>query len=97
VEEIEDAANLKFGLEGDMQDALRRNIGQLDPTLRIVDDGKERRVEAGLIDILAEDQEGARVVVELKSGEAPESAITHCSRTSAPYKTKMLLARCAAC
>jgi DNA-binding NarL/FixJ family response regulator len=76
VDEIEDAANLKFGLERDMQDAPRRNIGQLDPTLRIVDDGKERRVEAGLIDILAEDQEGARVVIELKSGEAPETAIT---------------------
>ena len=26
VEEIEDAANLKFGLERDLQDALRRNI-----------------------------------------------------------------------
>jgi Endonuclease NucS len=76
VEEIEDAADLKFGLERDMQEALRRNIGQLDPTLRIVDEGKERRVEAGLIDILAEDDEGARVVIELKSGEAPETAVT---------------------
>ncbi len=76
VEEIEDAADLKFGLEKDMQDALRRNIGQLHPTLRIVDAGKERRVEAGMIDILAEDDEGARVVIELKSGEAPATAIT---------------------
>jgi Endonuclease NucS C-terminal domain len=76
VAEIEDAASLKFGLERDMQDALRRNIAQLDPTLRIVDEGKERHVEAGRIDILAEDSEGGWVVVELKSGDAPETAIT---------------------
>src|SRR3954468_3239767 len=44
--------------------------------LQNVDEGKERRVEAGLNDVLAEDQEGTRVVIELKSGEAPEAAIT---------------------
>ena len=76
LEEAADAADLKFGLERDMQDALRREIQQLDPSLRIVDDGKERQVEAGFIDILAEDDEGALVVIELKSGEAPETAIT---------------------
>ena len=76
VEEIEDAANLKFGLERDLQDALRRNIHQLDPTLRIVDEGRERRVEAGFIDILAEDDQESLVVIELKSGEAPENGIT---------------------
>lgn len=58
-----------------MQDALRGNIGQLDPSLRIVDEGKERHVEAGRIDILAEDDAGARVVIELKSGDAPDAAI----------------------
>lgn len=76
VEEIEDAADLKFGLERDMQAALRRSIDQLDPALRIVDEGKERRVEAGFIDILAADDHGSLVVIELKSGEAPETAIT---------------------
>lgn len=76
IEEIEDAASLKFGLERDMQDALRRNIDQLDASLHIVDEGKERRVQAGFIDILAEDDQGSLVVIELKSGEAPESAIT---------------------
>ena len=76
VEELEDAADLKFGLERDLQDALRRNIHQLDPTLRIVDHGKERRVEAGFIDILAEDDQDSLVVIELKSGAAPETAVT---------------------
>jgi Homeodomain-like domain-containing protein len=59
VKEIEDAADIKQ----DMQEALRQNIGQLDPALQIVDEGKERRVEAGLIDTLAEDRAGARVVI----------------------------------
>jgi hypothetical protein len=67
--------NLKFGLERDMQDALRRNIQQLDPGLKIVDDGNERHVEGGFIDILAEDGDGALVVIELKAGEAPDSVV----------------------
>ena len=76
VEELEDARELKFGLERDMQDALRASIDQLDPDLRIVDDGKERHVEAGFIDILAEDKDGSMVVIELKSGEAPTDSVT---------------------
>jgi RecB family endonuclease NucS len=75
-EALVEAADLKFGLERDMQSALRRHIDQLDPRLTIVDEGKERHVEAGFIDILAEDDEGALVVIELKSGAAPDSAIT---------------------
>ena len=76
IEEVESASNLKFGLERDMQEALRQHIDQLDPDLTIVDDGKERRVEAGFIDILAEDQAGTLVVIELKAPEAPDSAVT---------------------
>lgn len=75
-DETENARNLKFGLERDMQEALRSHMDQLDPGLRIADDGKERHVEAGFIDILVEDQNGTLVVIELKSGEAPDSAIT---------------------
>src|SRR4051794_25425126 len=74
--EAESAQNLKFGLERDMQNALRTNIDQLDPNLRIVDDGKERQVAAGFIDILAEDDQGSLVVIELKAGEAPDAAVT---------------------
>ena len=75
LDEAADAADLKFGLERDMQDALRASISQLDPSLRIVDGGKERRVDAGFIDILAEDDEGL-VVIELKSGRAPDDVVT---------------------
>jgi DNA-binding sugar fermentation-stimulating protein len=36
---------------------------------RIVDEGKERHVEARRIDILAEDDDGSLVAIELKSRE----------------------------
>lgn len=75
-EEVEGTLSLKFGLERDMQTALRANIDQLDPTLSIVDGGKERHVEAGFIDILAQDRDGSLVVIELKSGAAPDGAVT---------------------
>jgi Endonuclease NucS len=76
LDDAADAADLKFGLERDMQEALRRNIHQLDSRLRVVDEGREKHVEAGFIDILAEDDQGQLVVIELKSAEAPESAVT---------------------
>lgn len=59
-----------FGLERDLQKALRDNIGQLEPGLKIVDGGTEQTVAAGRIDITAEDTEGCRVVIELKAGQA---------------------------
>ena len=64
----------RFSLERDMQAALRRNIQSLDPSLKIVDDGAERAVNSGLIDITCED-ESAIVVVELKAGKADSRAI----------------------
>jgi RecB family endonuclease NucS len=76
IAEAESAQNLKFGLERDMQNALRTNIDQLDASLRIVDEGKERQVAAGFIDILAEDDKGSLVVIELKAAEAPDAAVT---------------------
>jgi hypothetical protein len=76
VEEAEGARDLKFGLEADLQRALRENIDQLDSGLHIVDEGKERQVATGWIDILAEDRDGSLVVIELKADEARDSALT---------------------
>ena len=68
--------NVSFGLERDLQNALRDNIAQLDPGLRITDGGSEKTVDAGRIDITAEDGEGNIVVIELKAGTAQSDAIT---------------------
>lgn len=66
----------KLSLERDMQAALRLRIQQLGPTLEIVDDGAERSVASGFIDITCRDaSDGAMVVVELKAGRADSRAI----------------------
>jgi hypothetical protein len=65
-----------FGLERDLQSALRANIKQLDGSLKIVDGGKEHGVPSGKIDILAVASDGASVVIELKAGTADGSAIS---------------------
>jgi hypothetical protein len=64
-----------FTVERDMQRALRSDIGQLEPGLTIVDDGAERSVDSGFIDITARDASGTTVVIELKAGLAGQRAV----------------------
>ena len=63
------------GFERHMQRALRQNIEQLEPEMQADDDGVERRVESGFIDITARDATGRLVVVELKTGVAGQRAV----------------------
>lgn len=76
IQESDDPEQIKFGLERDLQRALRLNIGQLEPGLQIIDGGGERNVAAGRIDITAEDGKGQLVVIELKAGTAQSDSIT---------------------
>ena len=64
-----------IGLEKDMQAAIRHNIGQVEQGLRITDNGRERSVETGFIDITAEDSDSVPVVIELKTGVAGHRAV----------------------
>ena len=73
-ESTDDGGQL-VGLERDLQAALRRAIEQLEPGLEIIDDGVERSVASGFIDITARDARGAIVVVELKTGIARQGAV----------------------
>ena len=73
-EATEEHAQL-LGLERDMQTALRRSIEQLEPGLEIIDDGVERSVSSGFIDITSKDTMGKIVVIELKTGIARQKAI----------------------
>lgn len=58
-----------------MQAALRLDIEQLEPELTIIDDGAERSVNSGFIDITARDVNGVIVVIELKTGTARQAAV----------------------
>ena len=70
------SARPKFNKESELQQALRHSIEQLEPGLRVIDGGKERRVEAGSIDITAEDDSGNLVIIELKDGVAGNGDLT---------------------
>jgi RecB family endonuclease NucS len=74
-EELVAAEEITFGLERDLQSALRANIEQLEMGLKITDDGRERVTEAGRIDITAVDAKGNVVVIELKAGIATPEVV----------------------
>jgi endonuclease len=73
-EELNQQAHQRFSLERDMQASLRLNITSLEQGLKIIDDGAERAVNSGFIDITCEDANGI-VVVELKAGTADSRSI----------------------
>ncbi len=61
--------------EDQLQDMMRETITDLEAGLKIIDNGVERKVASGYIDILAQDKDGRFVVIELKVGQAPNSVI----------------------
>ncbi len=65
----------RIGLERDLQAALRLQIAKLEEGLTIIDEGAERSVDSGFIDITARDAGGVTVVIELKAGAAGQRAI----------------------
>ena len=71
----EEEIGQRIGLERDMQAALRINIDQLESGLTIIDDGAERSVKSGFIDITARDASGRTVVIELKAGSGGQRAV----------------------
>lgn len=64
-----------LGLERDLQAAMRDVIEELEPGLTVIDDGIERSVNSGFIDITARTPDGTVVVVELKAGTAKREAV----------------------
>ena len=67
--------NQRLSLERDMHRFLRLGIARLEPGMTIIDDGAERVVLSGSIDILARDASGATVVIELKAGKTDARVI----------------------
>lgn len=73
--DIEDSLETRVSLERDLHSYLAQRLNELEPGLKLHDDGVEYRTDAGRIDILAIDSEGQLVVVEIKAGKARDSAL----------------------
>jgi hypothetical protein len=64
-----------FRVEREMQAQVRLQIGQIEPGLTVADGGAETTVATGRIDIVARDQNGRLVAIELKAGKCPTGAL----------------------
>jgi RecB family endonuclease NucS len=70
---------ISLSIERDLEDCLARNIGLVEPGLRLytLDGGTGRQFNTqvvGIIDLLATDKQGGFVVIELKAGEAGDKS-----------------------
>jgi RecB family endonuclease NucS len=61
--------------EKELKTLLRRQLYKVEPGLVAADDGREREVASGRIDITARDADGNFVVIELKAGPCPAGAL----------------------
>jgi len=67
-----------ISLERDIEDHLVNNLDAIERGLTLV--GRQVHTEVGRIDILAQDVAGTRVIIEIKVGEAKDSAIGQIAR-----------------
>lgn len=76
---LEDRESMEFALEAHLRDFLAKNLDQIEPGLTLVKDsrgeGIEYPVDNGRIDILALDQRGGYVVIELKLAQGRNKAL----------------------
>lgn len=67
-------------LERDLEEHLAHNLTSVETGLKLYQEhevsGRQLRTDVGIIDILATDQNGELVVMELKAGTAPDRALT---------------------
>lgn len=78
IEAVSELAETSISLERDIEDHLIQQLSTLEKGLRFV--ARQFNTDVGRIDILAEDQKGCRVVIEVKVGEAKDSAVGQVAR-----------------
>ncbi len=64
-----------FHYEKELKRSLRKQLDLVEPGLVEADEGREREVATGKIDITARDSNGHFVVIELKVGPCPKGAV----------------------
>ncbi len=77
-EEAEQAVEASIGLERDIEDQLVHQLDALEEGLTFVE--RQAKCDVGRVDIVGRGADGATVVVELKVGEAKDSAIGQIAR-----------------
>ena len=77
-EEAAQAIEASISLERDVEDQLVRRLDALEDGLTFV--GRQVKCDVGRVDIMGRGADGATVVVELKVGEAKDSAIGQIAR-----------------
>jgi RecB family endonuclease NucS len=75
---VNELAETSVSLERDIEDHLVYHLEAIEKGIKLV--AIQFSTEIGRIDILAEDAEGMRVVIEVKVGEAKDSAIGQIAR-----------------
>ena len=77
-EAVGDLLETSISLERDLEDHLVQHLDAIESGLTLI--GRQVSIDVGRIDILAEDSKGARVVIEVKVGEAKDAAIGQIAR-----------------
>jgi hypothetical protein len=67
-----------LSLEHDLEDQIVNHLDVLEPGLTLI--SRQETIEVGRLDLLAQDREGRIVIIELKAGEAKDSAIGQIAR-----------------
>ena len=78
IAEEDELVETSISLERDIEDHLIHNLEAIEKGLRFI--SRQSVTDVGRIDILAEDKNGSRVVIEVKVGEAKDSAVGQVAR-----------------
>ena len=76
--EVVELVETSISLERDIEDHLVSNLEVIEKGLKLV--GRQFKTDVGIIDILAEDETKARLVIEVKVGAAKDSAVGQIAR-----------------
>jgi len=76
--DVVELAETTISLERDIEDHLVHNLGAIEEGLKLV--GRQVKNDAGRIDIIAESSNDQTVIIEIKVGEAKDSAIGQIAR-----------------
>lgn len=76
--DVDELIQTSVSLERDIEDHLVHHLDSIESGLNFV--GRQVTIDVGRVDILAEDSNGDRVVIEVKVGEAKDSAIGQIAR-----------------